>query len=58
MPGYGPLGFECPTAFEADAANPSTGTVTAANGNLIGIGPGPGDQTQWFGYYDGLDRLA
>lgn len=45
--------------FTPNAANPSTGTVTAADGNLIGIGPTPGSNaaTQQFGY-DVRDRLT
>ncbi|MDX2166833.1 MAG: RHS repeat-associated core domain-containing protein [Deltaproteobacteria bacterium] len=44
--------------FTPNAAAPSTGTVSAANGNLIGIGPTPGtNPTQQFGY-DARDRLV
>lgn len=45
--------------FTPNAAMPSTGTVSAADGNLIGIGPTPGSSaaTQQFGY-DVRDRLT
>ena len=37
---------------------PSTGTVPAAKGNLVGYGPSPGDGSGWSGRYDLLDRLV
>ena len=44
--------------FEADPNTPSTGTVTAANGNLIGIGTTPGDDSVSSWRHDVLDRLV
>jgi RHS repeat-associated protein len=42
--------------FLPNAAAPSTGTVSAADGNLIGIGASPGVRTQFD--YDARDRLT
>ena len=44
--------------FEADPNSPSTGTVTAANGNLIGMGTTPGDDSVSSWHHDVLDRLV
>ena len=44
--------------FEADPSSPSTGTVTAANGNLISMGTVPGDDSLSSWRYDNLDRLV
>ena len=44
--------------FEADPSSPSIGTVTAANGNLIGMGTTPGDDSVSSWHHDVLDRLV
>ena len=43
-----------------DEQDPTTCTLHPANGNLLGYGPAPGDDTlwQWSAHYDGLDRMT
>ena len=43
-----------------DEQDPTTCTLHPANGNLLGYGPAPGDDTlwQWSAHYDELDRMT
>ena len=40
------------------AGNPPTCALQPANGNLLGYGPSPGDESAWSAHYDALDRLS